>query len=173
MSEIERNHILGLIESQPLADMSETDLATVRAHSDICSSCKRAFEAAQISALLLKEGSPETFEPPPFFQTRVLAALRERQTASEPWAWSRIWKATGALASSMIATVAALAVLTFVIPGTQTNTGSVQLTSANSAYSEEEAILNEGELNANQLDIQTSDGQVLNALYETDGDTGK
>ena len=173
MSDIKGKHIISLIESRPLTDMSETDLATVRAHSGVCSSCKRAFEAAQISVLLLKEGSPETFAPPPFFHTRVLTALRERQAASEPWAWSRIWKATGALAASMVATVAALVVLTFALPGTQTNTGSVQLSSANSAYSAEEVILNGGDLNANQLDAQTSDGQVLTTLYETDDVTEK
>jgi hypothetical protein len=166
------DHIISLIESRPLTEMSETDVARVRAHSDVCPACQQGFAAAQISLLLLKEGAPEVFEPQPFFQTRVLATLRERQAASEPWAWSRIWKATGALASSMVATVAALAVLTFVLPGNSTSTVSVQGPST-SAYSAEEVILNESDLNANALDAGASDGQVLNALYETDDDTEK
>jgi hypothetical protein len=172
MSKTNNEHVISLIESGPLDELSETDLAKVRAHCEICSACKQAFEASHISMLLLKEGSPEIFEPSPFFQTRVLAAWRERQATSEPWAWSRLWKATGALASSMVATVAALAVLTFVLPGNQISTVSLQ-PAANSEYSAEEIILNEGDLNANALDAGASDGQVLNALYEMDDDTEK
>lgn len=171
MSEVKKDHIISVIESRSLTEMSEAELAKVQAHSNVCSSCKRALEAAQISALLLKEGSPESFEPPPFFHSKVLAALRERQAESQNWAWSRLWKATGALASSMVATVATLAILTLVIPGTQTSTDSLQLSSANSGYSAEEVILNEGESSANQSNIQTPDGQVLTALYDADDDT--
>jgi len=169
---MKNEHIIRLIESKPLAGMNEDELATVRAHAVVCSSCNRAFEAAQISALLLKERAGETFAPPPFFQARVLAALRERQAASEQWSWSRIWRATGALASSMVATVATIAVLTFVIPGTQTNS---ELSSVSNAYSAEDVILNAGDLpdnqpSDNQIDQQVSDGQVLATLDEADQD---
>src|SRR6267378_2706851 len=110
-------HIINLIESTPLTDLKESDLEIVRVHVGICASCNQAFQAARISALLLKAHAAQTFEPTPFFRTRVLAALRERQ--NEQWSWSRMWPATGALASSMVATVAAIAVLTFAIPGPQ------------------------------------------------------
>jgi len=165
-------HIISLIDSQPLTNITANDLAIVRAHSEICASCRDAFAAAQISLVLLKEGASQTFEPPPFFQTKVLAALRERESAGL-WAWSRIWKATGALASSMAATVALLAVLTFVLPGAQTVPDTTRLTSANGGYSAEEVILDENDLNAGTNDAQASDGQVLNALYEPDNDTEK
>jgi predicted anti-sigma-YlaC factor YlaD len=168
MSNTKGNHIINLIENQPLTELSETELATVRDHSNECSACRQAFEAAQISMLLLKEGSPTVFEPSPFFQTRVMAAVRERQAGSPAWSWSRIWNATGALASSMVASVAMLVVLTFVIPGTQTTTGSLQSSSPNDGYSAEEVILSDSDLNASHLDTQTSDGQVLNALYDDD-----
>ena len=173
MSETNSKHIISLIENQPLTNLTEADLADVRAHNEVCSSCKRAFTAAQISMLLLREGAPEMFAPPPFFQTRVLAALRERQAANEPWAWAKLWKATGALASSMAATVAMLAVLTFVLPGTQTGSDSAQLNSASGAYSAEEVILNVNDPNANAMDAQPSDGQVLNTLYEAADNTEK
>jgi hypothetical protein len=157
-------HIINILESAPLASLSEDDLTAIRAHTGECSGCRQAFEAVQISALLLKERVAETFEPSPFFHTRVLATLRESRIASEPWAWSRIWRATGALASSMVATVAALAVLTFVVPETQTEL--LEATSARNAYSAEEVILNQGEL----LDDQISDSHVLTTLYEIEED---
>ena len=153
-------HIINLLESAPLAKLSETDLSEVRAHTGECAGCLQAFEAAQIAALLLKERAAETFEPSPFFHTRVMATLRERQTANDQWAWSRMWRSAGALASSMVATVAALAVLTFVIPGQVTPEAT-----ALSAYSAEEVILNHGD-----SDDQVSDGQVLTTLYDAEED---
>jgi len=155
-------HIINLLESAPLAELSENDLSEVRAHAGECAGCHQAFEAAQIASLLLKERAAETFEPSPFFQTRVMAMLRERQTANDQWAWSRMWRAGGALASSMAATVAALAVLTFVIPSQTTVTPE---SSALSSYSAEEVILNRGE-----SDDQVSDGQILSTLYDADED---
>lgn len=157
-------HIINLLESAPLAELSESDLSEVRAHAGVCAGCRQAFEAAQIAALLLKGRAAETFEPSPFFHTRVMATLRERQTTNEQWAWSRMWRAAGALASSMAATVAALAVLTFVIPGQVTTTVTPE-TTALSAYSAEEVILNHGE-----SDDQVSDGQVLTTLYGAEED---
>ncbi len=156
-------HIINLLESAPLAELSESDLSEVRAHADECAGCRQAFEASQIAALLLKERVAEVFEPSPFFHTRVMATLRERQATNEQWAWSRMWRAAGALASSMAATVAALAVLTFVMPG-QITTVTPETTALN-LYSAEEVILNHGE-----SDDQVSDGQVLTTLYGTEED---
>ena len=156
-------HIISLIENAPFASLSEDDLNAIRAHTDHCSDCLRAFRAAQISAFLLKERAAATFEPAPFFHTRVMATLRERQ-ANESWAWSRLWRAAGALASSMVATVAALAVLTFAIPGSQVSSGTQSLSSLPNNYSAEEVLLNQSE----QLDEPVSDAQVLNTIYDGD-----
>ncbi len=159
-------HIISLIESTPFSGLSESDLSAIRAHVGDCSDCRRAFEAAQISVLLLKERVAEPFEPSPFFQTRVMAHLRERQIANESWAWGRMWRATGGLASSMVATVAALAILTFVVPGTQITSGTSEMTTAVNAYSAEEVLLDQ----SGTTDEQVSDGQVLTTLYGSDED---
>ncbi len=153
-------HIINLLESAPLAELSDSDLSEVRAHAGECAGCRQAFEAAQIATLLLKERAAETFEPSPFFHTRVMATLRERQSANDQWAWSRMWRSSGALAASMVATVAALSVLTFVIPSQVTPE-----TIALSTDSAEAVILYHGE-----PDDQVSDGQVLTTLYEADED---
>ena len=161
-------HIISILENTSLAGLSESELTTVRAHTEVCSSCRRAYEAAQISSLLLKERAAETFEPPPFFQTRVLATFRERQTAKEPWALGRLWRNAGALASSMAATVATLAVLTFIIPANQTSSAP-EVTSVLNSYSAEEVVLDQ----SNLPDDQISDDQVFTTLYGADEDAVK
>lgn len=163
-------HIISLIESAPVANLTEQDLAVIRVHTNHCSGCQRAFQAAQVAALLLKERAATEFEPSPFFQTRVMATLRERQAANESWAnsWAlgRLWRAAGALASAMLATVAALAVLTFVIPGTQETSGT-QVSSLPNNYSAEEVMLDQNP----QLDEQLSDGQLLGSIYDGEEET--
>jgi predicted anti-sigma-YlaC factor YlaD len=149
-----------------VSSLSETNLTVVRGHIEHCSACRAAFQAAQVSALLLRERAAAEFEPSPFFQTRVMATLRERQAASETWAWSRLWRTAGALASSMVATVAALAVLTFAIPGNQIV--SQQTSSLPNAYSAEEVILDE----TSQLE-EESDGQLLSTIYSGEEETSR
>lgn len=164
---MKEKHIISLLDDTPLTGVSETDLTTIQAHIIDCADCRQAFEAAQISVLLLKERVAETFEPTPFFHTRVLANLRERQAAGEVWAWRRMWRAAGALASSMALTVAALALLTIALPEGQTTQGLE--TTAAVTYSAEELILNQEE----PFDAQVSDGYILTTLYGAEEDTEK
>jgi hypothetical protein len=151
-------HIISLIENTPIASVSEQDLASIRAHTAHCSDCLGAFEAAQISGLLLRERAAVVLEPSPFFHTRVLAALREKQAANDSWAFARMWRAAGALASSMAAAVALLGVLTFVVP--ENPVASSQVSSMASGYSAEEVILGQ-----TQPGEDVSDGQLLNTIY--------
>jgi hypothetical protein len=159
-------HIISMIENAPLSELSESEMANIHAHAGQCAECLRALEAAQISTLLLRERAAETFEPSPFFQTRVLAALRERQAANEISVFSRLWNATGALVSSMAATVAALAILTFFAPGSQPIQRPQEVASAYNSYSAEAVILDQDDL----TEAQMSYGQVLSTLYESDDD---
>ena len=157
------NHITHILDDQPLADFSDAELATMRAHAAMCSQCKRAYQAAEISALLIKERAGEAAQNSlnvnPFFQTRVLAAWRER--AQEVSALRRLWNATGALVATMTATTAALAVLTFVVPLNE----SVNEQTALAQYSAEAVMLDPG-------NIEMSDEQVLSAIYAEE-DEGK
>ena len=158
-------HIISILESRPLATLDENDFAQIRAHAVVCESCRKAYEAAEVSSLLLKARANETFEPSPFFQTRILAALRERQAENQTWAWSRLWRTAGGLASSMAATVATLVILTFVVPGTQT---ADPAPFAN-AYSAEAVVLDDNAAPDDQL----SDNDVLATLYDGDDNVVK
>ncbi|HMJ25864.1 MAG TPA: hypothetical protein VK475_08550 [Pyrinomonadaceae bacterium] len=161
-------HVISILESNPFVALNRDEVAKIEAHALTCEACRKAYEAAQVSAVLLHERAREAFEPSPFFQTRVLAELRERQAANEKWAWSRLWRTAGGLASSMVATVATLAILTFVIPGTQItepqNSGSTF-----SAYSTDAVMFDENAVPSDQI----SDSDVLATLYESDDDVVK
>ena len=162
------NHITDILDNAPLATLSETDLQTVRAHVSTCAECERAFAAAQLSSLLLKERTSEaaenTLNANPFFQTRILAAWREQQTSAGAWSLRRLWNATGALVASMAATTAVLAVLAFAAPSADSTT---QMQAAVVPSSAETVVLEQDQDN-NQL---TND-QVISAIY-ADDDEGK
>ena len=162
-------HIISILESAPLASLGESDIAAIRAHTAFCAECGRAYEAARISALLLKEHAAHVVEPSPFFQTRVLAALRERQAASEGSALRRLWRSVGALASSMAVSAALLAGLIFLAPGTQQMTESPDVASVYEPYSAEEVLLAQDD----STDEEMTYGQVLTAIYGTEEDEAR
>ncbi len=149
-------HIIEILESGPFSSLTESDLREIRAHTESCAACARAYEAARISSLLVKARAGETMEPSPFFQTRVLAALREQQANSKVPAFWRLWKTAGALVASMAVTTAALAVLSFVAPGATEPAATVALTPP----SAEELVLGQS-----TGEDQLTDEQVLNAIY--------
>jgi hypothetical protein len=146
-------HIIEILDKVPLAKLSESEMTRISTHSQVCVACRNAFEAAQLSTLVIKERTQLTIEPPAFFQTRVLAALRERQTTESVPAFGRLWKAAGALVSSMAVTTAALAVLSFVVPS------SVTTGADDTAYSAESIILDQGS------DEPLTYEQVLSTIY--------
>lgn len=160
---MKEQHIIEVLERAPLAALSEDEVNMIRAHTSDCHACRKAYEGAQLSTLLVKERAAETIEPSPFFQTRVMAALRERQAGSSPL---RMWKAAKALVSAMAVTVAALAVLTFVAPQ---DTGSELQPVASNSYSAEEIILGQDGSTPEQI----SDEQVLSTLYSADDNETK
>jgi hypothetical protein len=158
---MKNEHVISILESKPFIALDQNEIAEIHDHALVCVSCRKAFAGAQVSAALLQERAREAFEPSPFFETRVLAALRERQVANEKWAWSRLWRTAGGLASSMVATVATLAILTFVMPGSQT-TDSQNSAAVVNTYTTEAVVLDENTLADNQM----SDSDVFAAIYD-------
>ena len=161
------NHITDILDNTPFNGLTESDLSTIGAHTASCDDCAHAFEAAELASLLLAERVSEAAENAananPFFQTRVLAAWREQQT-SVVWSFRRLWNATGVLVASMAATTAALAVLMFVAPATNT---AEQQTAALVPYSAETVVLEQ-----DRADNQITNDQVISAIYDDD-DEGK
>jgi anti-sigma-K factor RskA len=153
-------HITEILDNTSIAALSETQLNEVRAHVLECMTCREAYEAARLSAVVLKRRAQATIEPSPFFQTRVMAALREQQAVESVPAMLRLWRSAKAIVSTMAVTTAALAVVSFMQPS-QTTPATDQTASAYSAYS---VIMDQ------DADDQMSYEQVLSTIYEDDED---
>ncbi len=148
-----QKHMVEILESAPLFSLSEGELMMVKTHVPECHSCRSVYEAAQMSALAVRERARVMVEPPPFFQTKVLAALRERQAADNEPALLRLWKSASALVSSLAVTTAALAALSFLVPAPATPTFE------ETAYSAESIIFDQ--VNDEQMTYE----QVLSTIY--------
>ena len=153
-------HITEILDNTSIAMLSESELNEIRVHAMECMSCRDAFEAARLSAVVIKSRVEATIEPSPFFQTRVMAALREQQAVESVPAMLRLWRSAKAVVSTMAVTTAALAVVSFIQPS-KTTPVIDQTASAYSAYS---VIMDQ------DADDQMSYEQVLSTIYEDDDD---
>ncbi|HLM00731.1 MAG TPA: hypothetical protein VK400_06725, partial [Pyrinomonadaceae bacterium] len=118
-------HILDILDEKAFADFDEAEMGFIKAHAARCADCFQAFEAARISSVLLKTSAAEAFEPSPFFQTRVMANLRQKQAKINPFAaLARLWKASASLVVMMMAMVAGLIALTIFAPQLNPASGS-------------------------------------------------
>ena len=149
-------HIIEVLDNASIMSLSGSELTEVQAHVRDCVSCREAYDAARLSAIVLQSRAQTTIEPSPFFQTRVMAAWREQQAVeSVPAIW-RLWNSAKVLVSSMAVTTAALAVLSFVTPESSTPVVDQSV----SVLSAESVILGQGS------DDQMSYEQVLSTIYE-------
>ena len=125
-------HITDILDGAPLAGLSEGELSAIAGHTARCGECRRAFEAAKASAAVLKFEAEQSPEPTPFFQTKVMAALREQRKNLKPlWDLRGLWQATGSLVSLMLVAVAALIFAVELAPATRGD--SQAMASADSA----------------------------------------
>ena len=160
-------HIKAMLDAAPLASLGDAELAAARAHAEGCADCRGALGAALASASMLKARAAEEFEPSPFFQTRVLAALRERRAAEVGWTFAGLWKSAGLLVSSMAATVAALVVLTFVAPKEEVT--AQQLASGGTPYTAEALLFDEAAAGDEHMTYE----QVFSTLYESEDEEAR
>jgi len=157
---MKEKHITEILDKAPIAMLSESELNEIRAHTLECMSCRDAFEAARLSAVIIKSRVEATIEPSPFFQTRVMAALREQQAVESVPAMLRLWRSAKVLVSTMAVTTAALAVFSFIQPAQTTPVAETA-----SAFSEYSVIMDR------DVDEQMSYEQVLSTIYEDEDET--
>src|SRR5205085_5243227 len=86
---------------KPASRLRADELAAIESHVAACGECLRAYRAARLADTLLSARAAERQEVSPFFKTRVMAALKDRQLLPEPPAWLRLWRAAGALLLTM------------------------------------------------------------------------
>jgi hypothetical protein len=140
---MKNEHILDILDDKAFSDLSKDELKIIEAHASRCNACGQGFAAAKVSSVLLRADAFETFTAPPFFATRVMANLREKQIAANPFAAvERMWKASKTLIGAMTLTVIVLIVLT-VFATNLDNAPNTDTGYAFDNYSTEMVILNE------------------------------
>jgi anti-sigma factor RsiW len=157
---MKNTHILDILDEKTFADLSADDLKIIDAHAATCAECRRHFAAAKISSVLLKTTADEIFAPPPFFATRVMANLREKQIAVSPLATvNRMWKAAKIFVGAMTAAVVILLMMTIFAPDFNQVSISPSIDVFNN-YSTEMVILNE-----KIQPGEPTNGQILQIVY--------
>jgi hypothetical protein len=118
-------HILDILDEKAFGELNADELSVIKAHAARCADCFQAFQTARVSAFLLKAQVGEVFEPSPFFQTRVMANLREKQAKMNPFAAiGKLWRASASLLAMLITVVVALVALTGFTPEYNTVAGA-------------------------------------------------
>lgn len=146
------SHIIDILDSAPLASLSEAQLVIVRTHIEGCAPCARSYDAAGLSSQMLHARVAVEIEPSPFFATTILAKIREQQAENIP-VMLRLWRSASYLVSSMAITTAALAVLSFVVPDPAVGLSD----STTTAHSAESVIFGDED--------ELSYEQVLSTIY--------
>ena len=152
------NHILDLLDE----NFDEANSAAVAAHTAHCEGCRVAVNAARISSVLFRAEAVSVFEPSPFFQTKVLNALRrERQSLRKPlaafWRW---WQASSAMIAVMILTAVGFIALTIFAPSNNAPETQAGMINEN-PYSAEAILINQ----KSRANLTTE--QSLELIYKT------
>ena len=163
-------HITEILDRSTFGELSQQEQAVIALHTEDCFPCRKAFEAARLSAVLLKANSTSAAAAPvptPFFQAKVMNAWHERQqTVRRPIAaFRRWWQASAAPIFLMLVTVAVLISLTVFAPQSSAD-DSVEVSSFN-LYSTESVILNQKP----SRDLTTE--QVFQVVYTSRSETRK
>lgn len=165
-------HITNLLEERSFRGLSEAELEMIRAHVAQCAQCARAFRAARLSAQLLQQRAAATIEPSPFFQPRVMAAIREKAWRPEPVGLGKLWQASRALITAIAVLVVMLTALTFYSSSSQTALpDSTELISSLKADPTDPVDwMLDGAADSGGEDVGY--GQVITTLYDLDPDAG-
>ncbi len=158
-------HVIDLLDESRFAGLGDDERTRVETHAGECEPCRRAYDAFRLSVELLGARAAETVEPSPFFQTRVMAAIRERRAASERNSFARMWRAAGALVSAMTAAVVLLAGATIL---NHRSSGTSIASGAEAIYSREW-----DELQSTDPASDISDDQLFEVIYDAEGVYGQ
>jgi len=98
-------HITKLLKNGRVERLSSGDQLEVNSHIAVCAECRFAFHAAIASSVLIKARVAERVEPPQFFSSRVMAAVREGLREGETVSLWGLWQASRGLITGMAAVV--------------------------------------------------------------------
>ena len=158
-------HIIRRLADKPFDSLNGDDIASVESHIAICDECRSAYDAARIAAGLIQARMAETVDVGPFFQTRVMAAIREGRLSPEEPPLVRMWRAAGALVSTIALLLVMLAGMT--IFSKSTDSQMLTVAASQNLYSPEYVVLERGDPGDDEL----ATDQVVSTIYDLeDGD---
>ena len=150
-------HIIHLLDSNRFGNFSEADSLQIAAHVADCDACRQAHMHAKAAAVLLTARAEETIEPSPFFSTRVMAVIREEQSAPSLLDFFTLWKAARVFVLSAVTVVVLLTMLTFLLP--KSSAPAIVLVN----NSPEEAVVFGDEIS--RLEENPSNEQVMDVVF--------
>ena len=161
------SHIIKMLDEKPFGGLSDGEIARAESHIAACLQCKSAYDAARVAASLIQARTSETVRPGPFFKTRVMAAIRERHLTPEEPALVRVWRAAGALISTMALLLVILSGITIFSQSPDSQGPTTVVAASQNLYSPEYVVLERGDLDDDEL----ANDQVLGTVYDLeDGD---
>ena len=161
------NHIIKMLDEKPFGSLSDGDIASAESHIAMCRQCKSAYDAARVAASLIQARTSETVDASPFFKTRVMAAIRERQLTLEEPSLVRMWRAAGALISTLALVLVILTGMTIFSQSPDSQSQTPVVAASQNLYSPEYVVLERGDLDDDEL----ANDQVIGTVYDVeDGD---
>jgi hypothetical protein len=161
------NHIVKMLDEKPFSSLGDGDITSAESHIATCNQCKSAYDAARVAASLIQARTSEIVDASPFFKTRVMAAIRERQLIPEEPALVRMWRAAGALISTLALVLVTLAGMTIFSQSTDSQSQMPVVAASQNLYSPEYVVLERGDLDDDEL----VNDQVIGTVYDAeDGD---
>jgi hypothetical protein len=148
------------IAQNPLGRLDRDLSIAILAHCEGCAECRRQLDGAAVATSLIKARASQEIEPSPFFQTRVLAAIRDRAAVAGRLSAERMWNSARAIIASMVAVVVILLALNLFAPHPPLE--PVAGDSGRNGYSVETVVMEDN--NAAPDDSLTS-GQVLDTVF--------
>lgn len=164
---MQEQHITTLLEEKPISRLNPGERETIETHITACRDCMRAYRAAKVSESLIAARAAERPEVPPFFKTRVMAAIRDKRLAPEPPVWVRLWQAAGSLVLAMATVVVVLIGLTIFNMPPDAGPSPEAITSQN-IYSPDEVVLGQDDAADDAIPYD----QVLGTMYDSEGGDG-
>lgn len=160
------SHIIRTLEEKPFDNLNGGDIARIESHIAFCDECKSAYDASRVAASLIQARAAQTVNVGPFFQTRIMAAIREKRLSPEEAPLVRMWRAAGALVSAIAVLLAILVGMT-IFSKSPDSQMELTMSASQNLYSPEYVVLERGDPDDEEL----ANDQVVSTIYDLeDGD---
>jgi len=146
-------------------------LADILSHAEHCDGCRAIYRARLVCDSLIQARSAAIIEPPPFFETRIMAAIRERGAQARRAFLPALWREAGVVLTSIVAVVVILVSLTLMAGPRAAAIHAAQGAQDTTAgpYSAEQVVMGDAGGDAGSAaDDSLSNAQVVDTVFNSD-----